>query len=223
MELNIKNGGGKGDFHLSEVKKERLDKVIKKHDEIKEEKKKKKGVFLAKPQKVFAFMGIAMFSVCFIISILYIVKTVELGKSIEAVYGKKYLSVFERVIKENGLWSKQGEISKVFSFVQEYSLKYKIDKYLVLALISEKSKYQNSKGGDAVGYMRIVPWKHGIPEETLFIVETNINIGVKYLSQLIKKYNGNIYSALVEYNGEKTKDTFQFSTNVMRLYSSFTN
>ncbi len=78
---------------------------------------------------------------------------------------------------------------------------------LALAVAQVESNFNanavSSKG--AIGVMQIMPrtalYEFGVAKKSLFNPKTNIKIGIKFLDQLIIKYNGRIDIALSHYNG----------------------
>ena len=97
-----------------------------------------------------------------------------------------------------------------YNYVQKYSNEYDVDKYLVLAIIKAESNFneeaESSKG--AKGLMQIVETTAveiaeslEMNTESLDILdpETNINLGTKYISMMIEKYDC-IELALAAYN-----------------------
>lgn len=98
-------------------------------------------------------------------------------------------------------------------FVEKYSSKYGLDKYLVYAVIRTESRFDvyAVSSADAKGLMQLTDEtgsecaaKIGLARYTndmLFDPETNICLGCYYLSRLIKKYGGNIDTSLAAYNG----------------------
>lgn len=92
--------------------------------------------------------------------------------------------------------------------VSKSSLEYKLDKYLIYAVIKRESgfyPYAKSKK-EAKGLMQIsdMTWKWAFDElKTIdmnpFIVKENIDVGSWYLSKLIHQYD-NIQIALLAYN-----------------------
>lgn len=98
-------------------------------------------------------------------------------------------------------------------FVDEYSKKYNLDKYLVYGVIRTESRFDIYAVSDvkAKGLMQITDEtgrdcakKMGLSkysDDMLFDPETNIAIGCYYLSNLLKKYKNDINSALAAYNG----------------------
>lgn len=99
------------------------------------------------------------------------------------------------------------------NIINENTKAYNVDPYLILSLIKAESnfnKYATSKKG-ACGLMQLMKEtadetyikinneneniNYNIYDETL-----NITLGTKYLSDLIKRYNGNYYIAIAAYN-----------------------
>lgn len=93
-------------------------------------------------------------------------------------------------------------------YIEKYAIEYDIDKNLVYAIIKQESNFKtdvNSSKG-AVGLMQVmdrtameVAYNLDYDEINLYDPETNIQIGVKYLSMLIEKYD-NEKIAIVAYN-----------------------
>jgi len=89
--------------------------------------------------------------------------------------------------------------------------KYNVDPRLVFAVIKQESGFVSTAKSrkEAKGLMQIMDGTAKqiameIPDikddYKIYDPYTNINIGTKYLSNLIKKYDGNIYIALCAYN-----------------------
>jgi soluble lytic murein transglycosylase len=87
-----------------------------------------------------------------------------------------------------------------------------VDPYLVAAIIREESQYDQqavSRVG-AIGLMQVMPGtanavaqRLGIPavgRDDLFDQETNIQIGVRYVEQLLAQFSGNVALAIASYN-----------------------
>lgn len=100
---------------------------------------------------------------------------------------------------------------KYFDIVKSEAAKNNIDPYLVMAVIKTESNFdQNAiSNKDAKGLMQIMDStandlqnKLNISNDqaNLFDEQINISLGCKYLSSLIKKYNGNYYLAVCAYN-----------------------
>ncbi len=97
-----------------------------------------------------------------------------------------------------------------YDIVNKYSDEYKVDKYLVFAIIKAESNFNenaSSKKG-AKGLMQlIVPTAKEVAsiikiefnEDDILDPDINIRLGTKYISSLLKKYE-NINLALAAYN-----------------------
>lgn len=94
--------------------------------------------------------------------------------------------------------------------VQKYSIEYDVDKYLIYAIIKAESNFKvNAESGkSAKGLMQLmsstaeeISKEVGIDlsSTSLFDADTNINLGTKYISNLLKKYNS-LELALAAYN-----------------------
>jgi len=97
-----------------------------------------------------------------------------------------------------------------WSLTQKYAKKYRVDPYLLLAVMREESQFLARYRGDfqTSGLMRL-PEKHGKEfawlvgtrwegKQQLLEPESNIRYGAFYLSVLLKRYNNNTYMALAE-------------------------
>jgi soluble lytic murein transglycosylase len=87
-----------------------------------------------------------------------------------------------------------------------------VDPYLVAAIIREESQYDRqavSRVG-AIGLMQVMPGtannvaqRLGLPavgRDDLFDQETNIQIGVRYVEQLLEQFSGNVALTIASYN-----------------------
>jgi len=99
-----------------------------------------------------------------------------------------------------------------WEYVNKYANKHNVDPYLVYAVIREESRFKSQavSSASARGLMQIMPgtgrkiapaigisysrWKLHDPR-------VNIEMGSYYLSQTIKRFNGNVFLALAGYNG----------------------
>lgn len=97
-------------------------------------------------------------------------------------------------------------------FVEKYSEKYGLDKYLVYAVMRTESRFDkfavsnvgakglmqitDETGNDCSNRLKI----SGYSDDALFDPEINIEIGCYYLNVLLDKY-GNVNNALAAYNG----------------------
>lgn len=102
---------------------------------------------------------------------------------------------------------------KYSEHVENYSNEYNVDPLLVYAVIKVESNFNNNvvSKSNAKGLMQLmdstateisgnIPEGESFESSKLFDAETNIKIGVKYLSELLQKYEGNTYMALAAYN-----------------------
>lgn len=101
---------------------------------------------------------------------------------------------------------------KYEEYVEKYSKLYSVESDLVYAVIKQESNFKKSavSTAGARGLMQILPATakevaeelNSVNEESFDLSdeETNVQIGVKYLSSLTERYNGNIYIAIVAYN-----------------------
>lgn len=99
-----------------------------------------------------------------------------------------------------------------FEIVKEEASKNNIDPYLVMAIIKTESGFNKeaTSNKEAKGLMQIMDTTANDVNsqinvvddinENLYDEKINIALGCKYLSNLIKKYNGNYYIAICAYN-----------------------
>ena len=97
-------------------------------------------------------------------------------------------------------------------FEEKYSEEYKLDKYLVYALIRTESRIDSYavSSADAKGLMQLTDetgrdcaakvGMSGYTNDKLFDPETNIRLGCYYFSYLLGRYNGSIDVAVAAYN-----------------------
>ncbi|MBI5376910.1 MAG: lytic transglycosylase domain-containing protein [Candidatus Schekmanbacteria bacterium] len=111
------------------------------------------------------------------------------------------------------------EISQVlyplafYPYVKKYCESEGLDPFFVLSVMRQESMFNSDalSPAGAVGLMQVMPAtarkvnKKPIGREDLFSPETNVRIGVNYLSGLIKENNGNIHYALSAYNAGESK------------------
>jgi soluble lytic murein transglycosylase len=100
---------------------------------------------------------------------------------------------------------------KHFDIIKEEAAKNNIDPYLVLAIIKTESGFDKdvTSPKQAKGLMQIMDSTAqemiqdsdiNLDEDSIYDENVNIALGCKYLSSLIKKYNGNYYLAIISYN-----------------------
>ena len=95
-------------------------------------------------------------------------------------------------------------------YVEKYSKEYDVDKYLIFAIIKAESNFDDKAVShkEAKGLMQLMystaqdvaeKIEIDLNEENILEPEININLGTKYISMLIQKYE-NINLALAAYN-----------------------
>lgn len=126
-------------------------------------------------------------------------------------------AVYAEQAREKQLPKKQGKNKtdfnvpeKIQAIISKYAEKYQISEALVKALIRVESGFNPhavSKKG-AKGLMQLMPVHTVSKGADPFDAESNVNIGMGYLSRLLDKY-GDIRLALAAYNaGEKAVDKY---------------
>lgn len=101
---------------------------------------------------------------------------------------------------------------KYSDYVEKYSEKYGVDKFLVYAIIKGESNF-NPNSESSVGAYGLMQIMEETAKETaknveynfenkncLYEPEINIMLGTKYFSELLKRYNNNIHLSLIAYN-----------------------
>lgn len=100
---------------------------------------------------------------------------------------------------------------KYNEYVEKYALEYGVDTMLVYAIIKAESNFKPDikSSSNAMGLMQLLDEtaketaeKIGIDytEGCLYDPETNIRLGIKYYSELLKEYDNNYMLALTAYN-----------------------
>jgi soluble lytic murein transglycosylase-like protein len=94
-----------------------------------------------------------------------------------------------------------------FEEIQRIAAEFQLDPILVLSLVKQESAFDSHaiSSTGALGLMQIMPATASdtvadLARVELIVPETNIRTGMKYLSQLLRRYNGNIVFALAAYN-----------------------
>ncbi len=106
--------------------------------------------------------------------------------------------------------------------VENFSSERKVDKYFVLALIREESKFHASAKSPAAarGLMQFIPStardiaaELGLEDfelDDLYVPELNINLGTRYLANLMKEFQNNPLHVLSAYNsGERNTERWK--------------
>lgn len=96
--------------------------------------------------------------------------------------------------------------------MEQFSKEYNVDPLLIYSVIKAESNFKEDAKSTqkAIGLMQIMEEtakelasKIGIEyeeNETLYNAKDNINLGTKYIAELIGKYNGNYMLAVAAYN-----------------------
>lgn len=125
--------------------------------------------------------------------------------------------------KEKQLFLSKGafltEDQTLLETIYEKSEQYKVDPYVALALVKRESDFDPEtvyKGAFGLTQITVYAYREYIyvktglslglklpdPQpEKLMEIGTNIEVGMFYLSEKIKKYDGNLHYALMAYNG----------------------
>lgn len=110
-----------------------------------------------------------------------------------------------------GLYSSYGQklffpVAKL-PLIREISKDWKVDPLLVLSVVKQESAFnaEATSSANAFGLMQIIPPTARDLDPKVDIVELfnptkNVNLGSKYISQLMNRYNGNVVLALSAYN-----------------------
>lgn len=100
---------------------------------------------------------------------------------------------------------------KYKEYVYKYSLENNMDPLLVFSVIKAESNFNKNvvSSSGAVGLMQLME-KTALEQannlgkeyeyKDLYNPEINIQLGISYLSELVNRYNGNIYLAITAYN-----------------------
>ncbi len=117
-------------------------------------------------------------------------------------------------LSDTPTWFVEAMYPRGFSrHVEQYSRMHKVDPAIVYAIIREESRFQVGSVSSAAarGVMQLIPptatqvaqslGLGNMPLHELYEPETNIALGVKYLSQLLNRFDGRMVFALASYNG----------------------
>ena len=99
---------------------------------------------------------------------------------------------------------------KFHQIIVQAASRHNVDPALVKAIIRAESGYNSravSKKG-AIGLMQLMPRTaeaFGVEDEDLFNPGNNIDVGVRYLKQLLTQFHGNVRLAVAAYNAGTKK------------------
>ncbi len=121
------------------------------------------------------------------------------------------LIILFSVIRIQDIVIKQIYPQKYSEYVTKYSDEYGIDSMLIYAIIKAESNFNPNikSSSNAMGLMQLIEdtaketaSKVGIQytEGCLYDPETNINLGIRYYSELLEEYDNNYLLALTAYN-----------------------
>ena len=121
-------------------------------------------------------------------------------------------------------------VTEYSNYVEKYSKEYEVDKYLIYAIIKAESNFnedaKSSKGAKGLMQLMYSTAKETaksiditIDEKSIMEPETNIQIGTKYISKLLQKYN-NIELALAAYNAGSGNVDSWINSNTLKADGS---
>ena len=125
--------------------------------------------------------------------------------------------------------------NKYDEIINKYAKEYGVDPNLIKAMIRQESKFNpdaSSRAG-AKGLMQLMPnTAKDLGVTDLYDPEQNIRGGVKYIKQLLNRYNGDIEKALAAYNWgmgnvdrkgleNAPKETKAYIPKVLNYYSEY--
>lgn len=125
-----------------------------------------------------------------------------LYKKVETLMVNQNLILLQLQESENEIKKVEKEVDQIDTLIDKYSKQFGLDKNLVHAVATVESgkKQATISNAKAVGVMQILPSTAKAMGENPFTIEGNIKAGVKYLSYLHKKFNGDEDLILAGYN-----------------------
>lgn len=119
--------------------------------------------------------------------------------------------VLFKIVKIDEIIMKKIYPLKYSEYVEKHSKEYNIDPYMTYAIIKAESNFDSEakSSSEAIGLMQTMEstaietakkLELDIEEADLYNPELNIQIGLKYFADLLKKYDGNYSLAIIAYN-----------------------
>jgi soluble lytic murein transglycosylase-like protein len=108
--------------------------------------------------------------------------------------------------------------------IQQASTQYGVDSSLIKAVVDAESSFQNHavSSAGAKGLMQLMDdTARGLGVTDSFDPQQNIQAGTRYLSDLLKNYNGSESMALAAYNGGSGRLARLGITNELQLYEKY--
>jgi soluble lytic murein transglycosylase-like protein len=108
--------------------------------------------------------------------------------------------------------------------IQQASTQYGVDSSLIKAVVDAESSFQNHvvSSAGAKGLMQLMDdTAKGLGVTDSFDPQQNIQAGTRYLSDLLKNYNGSESMALAAYNGGSGRLARLGITNEQQLYEKY--
>jgi len=130
-------------------------------------------------------------------------------------------------VSQNADASYQSEKLKVMNTIIEKSIAYDLDPILALSVAKVESNFDASalSHAGARGVMQIMPatakGEFNVSADQLYDISTNIDLGIRYLKQLMNMYDQRLEIALSHYNGGSAVRQFDGSLKVIPATSHY--
>jgi len=134
---------------------------------------------------------------------------------------EKLKKVEELYFRDNAFRIRYPVVSKIFSTVFKKSKKYKVDPFIVLALIQVESSFKpyavSSAGAYGLMQVNYAVWKDElkINFNKIFDIDYNIELGIKIFKHYLKINNNNLLKAFLMYNNGYKYDNKAYPFKVL--------